>query len=132
MPGTYVVDTESTFVRCVLINGGQKDKFGSPGVQETSAQGVPKWYAEAAVTFVPSQPGMPPVSELITVTITSLANPFDDLQTGEIAFTGLRVGTTPPTSGEGGRIRGGKLWFTASGIRPALGQLRGGKSESAA
>jgi hypothetical protein len=132
MPGTYVVDTNATFVRCVLINGGQKDKFGVPGQQETSSQGIPKWFAEAAVTFVPSQPGMPPVSELITVTITSYDNPFDNLSTSEVTFEGLRVGNTAPSSGEGGRIRGGKFWFTAAAVRPALSTMRGGKSETAA
>jgi len=131
MPETYVVDTNATFVRCVLINAGPKDKYGQPGQQETSAQGVPKWFAEVAVTFAPTQ-GMPSTSALITVTLTSLDNPFDNLTTSDVMFDGLRVGNSPPERNDKGGIKGGKLWFTASAIRPALGSLRGGKSETAA
>jgi len=123
MPGTYVIDIRSTFIRCVLINGGAKEKYGQPGVQEVNAQGVPKWFAEAAVTFAP-QGGMGSVSELITITITSAANPFDTLATSEVIFEGLRVGNSPPERNDKGGIKGGKLWFTATGIRPALADAR--------
>ena len=121
MPGTFAVNTEATFTACVLISSGPKAKFGAADQQETNAQGMPKWLVEVAVTFTPGVPGMKPVSELVSVTITAPVNPADGFAVGTaITFQDFRVGLNAAERGENGRIRGGKLWYNAAAIRPAM------------
>jgi hypothetical protein len=119
MPGTFVVDHGQTFSTVVLMSVTAKDKFGAPGVQDISAEGVPKWVAQAAVTFT-AQNGMAPVSEVLTVTITTLGNPADGMTLPAAAvLDGLRCGVSAPEKRDNGSIRGGRLWYSATGIRPA-------------
>jgi hypothetical protein len=132
MPGTFAIDTAATFTTCMLVNAGPKPKFGAADQQETNAQGMPKWLLEVAVTFAPGAPGMPAISELIAVTVTGPHNPVEGVPAGTpITFDGLRAGLNAPEHGQNGRIRGGKLWYTATAIRPALASS-GRRSESAA
>jgi hypothetical protein len=120
MPGTFAVDLAATFKSVLLISSGPKMRFGMSGQQETNAAGVPKWLVEVAATFTPTSPGMPETSELLRITVTDHANPGDGVNPGTpIVLDGFRVGTNPPEQKEGGGIRGGRLWFTASGFRSA-------------
>lgn len=66
MPGTLTIDTNATFQAVLLMPSGPKLKFGSTE-QDISARGECKWDVQAAVTYH-AEPGMKPVSEVITVT----------------------------------------------------------------
>ena len=122
MPGTFVIDTAATFAAPPLLMGcTPKVKYGSTE-QDVSATGERKWEAQAAVTFQPAAPGMRPVSEVISVTITGPGtNPGEHIQPGTpVEFDGFRVGVSAPETRENGRVRGGKPWYQASGLRSSL------------
>ena len=115
MPGTYAVDTAATFTATMLVSAMPKIRFGTE-VQETNAAGVPNWLIEVAATFAATG-GFGAQTELITVTITDHAHPAQGLNPGSpVALEGLRVGLNPPEV-KNERLRGGKLWFTATGLR---------------
>jgi hypothetical protein len=121
MPGTFVIDHNQTFAAALLMSTAPKPKFGEPDRQEAAADGQPKWLAEVAVTFAPSN-GMKPVSEVLTVTITG-ADPGRTVQVGSpVIFDGLRVGVNPPEKRDNGTIRGGRLWYSATGLHSANGR----------
>lgn len=117
MPGTFAVDVTATFTSAMLVSAMPKETFGANGQQETAKDGTPKWVVEAAVTFTPTIPGMKPLSELISVTITDRTMPGQGLNPGTpIVFDGFRVGLNPAEL-KNERLRGGKLWYSATGIR---------------
>jgi hypothetical protein len=118
--GTFVVDQAATFSTAVLMSTAPKERFGSPGVQDVSAEGVPKWAAMVAVTFTPNG-SMAPVSDVLTVSVTQPANPADGMQLpAPVVFEGLRVGVNAPEKRDNGSIRGGRLWYAATGLRSSL------------
>jgi hypothetical protein len=117
MPATLAIDPRNTFARAVLMAIGPKLEYGT-GAQAASAQGVPKWEAQVAVTYL-SEPGRSrPDSEVINVTLTQPEDPAKTVQSGEVEFDGLRVGWTSPEVRDG-RARGGRPWYQAAGIRSA-------------
>lgn len=123
MPGTLAIDAAGTFAAALLMSAGPKPKFGSTtGEISTNAAGVPQYQAEVAVTYL-AENGRRPVSEVITVTITASSDPTKDIQPGApVLFDGLRAGVSQPEQRDNGKgIRGGRLWFSASGIRSANG-----------
>lgn len=118
MPGTFVVDPAATFTATLLLSSSPKRKFGSQTEQETNAAGVPKWALEVAATFAPAFDGQQPVSEILSVTVTTPADPAMGMTPGTpIALEGLRVGVTAPEKRDNGTIRGGRLWYSATGLR---------------
>jgi hypothetical protein len=117
MPGTFVINHTETFAAALLMSTAPKPKFGEDR-QDVAADGQPKWLAEVAVTFTAAN-GMKPISEVLTVTVTG-ADPGKSVQVGSpVIFDGLRVGVNPPEKRDNGTIRGGRLWYSAAGIRPA-------------
>lgn len=124
MPGTFVIDTGATFAAVLLMSAGPKMAFGSETQQDTSKTGVPKWALEVAVTFQ-AENGMKPVSEVISVTITSPVDPAQGVTVPSlVTLDGLRAGITTPEKNDRGGIRGGKLWYTASGVAAPGGHSR--------
>lgn len=121
MSGTYVVDVQATFAAPpLLMSCGPKMKFGTQE-QDVSANGERKWEAQAACTFAVT-PGLRPLSEVINVTITGPAtNPGDSIPPGSpVIFEGFKVGVSAPeANGQTNRIRGGKPWHQATGMRAA-------------
>lgn len=132
MPGTLAIDAANTFAAALLMSAGPKPKFGSTtGEISTNAAGVPQYQAEVAVTYL-AEPGRKPVSEVITVTITAPTDPTKDIVPGSpVLFDGLRAGVSAPEQRDNGKgIRGGKLWFSANGIRAAVpAGARNGRGE---
>jgi hypothetical protein len=127
MPGTFVINTEATFASPPLLMGCMpKLKYGTQD-QDVSASGERKWEAQAAVTFHPSAPGMRSVSEVISVTITGpVTNPGEHITNGSpVAFDGFKVGWSAPEATESGRVRGGKPWYQATGLRQVQAVSRG-------
>ena len=130
MPGTFVIDSGRSFAAAFLMASAPKPKFGAPSEQEHSADGTPKWVAQVAVTFIP-QGTMAPVSEVLTVTVTCPRNPGEDIPAGSpVVFDDLRVGVSAPEKRDNGTIRGGRLWYSAAGLRPASASLRNVKAEA--
>jgi hypothetical protein len=116
MPGTLIVDP-ATFTAVMLMSCGPKREFGSDTKQATSSSGVPKWECQAAVTYA-AEPGMRQVSEVISVGITGHQDPGAGINPGTpVAFEGLRAGLNPPEKNDRGGIKGGRMWFTATGLR---------------
>lgn len=117
MPGTLIVDAQATFTKVLLMSCGPKREFGSDSVQATNSKGVLKWECQAAVEYA-AEPGMRQISEVISVSITGHQDPGAGITPGApIAFEGLRAGLNPPEKRDNGGIRGGRLWFTATGLR---------------
>jgi hypothetical protein len=122
MPGTVTVDLRSTFSAMILMSIAEKMKFGTD-VPEVSAAGERKYTAEIAVTYHPEN-GMKPVSEVISVTITGgdhgaiLGIPPGSV----VGVDRLRCGVSAPEKTESGRVRGGRLYWMAAGIRPVQAQ----------
>jgi hypothetical protein len=132
MPGTFAIDCGATFVTAILMSAGPKMQFGSTTMQDTSAAGLPKWAAEVAVTFS-AEPGMRPVSEVISVTVTSQADPFQGIDQGaSVVFEGFRVGISAPEKNDRGGVRGGKPWYQAAALRRAGAPGRSRPAEAAA
>ena len=127
MAGTYMIDPARTFSTMILMSSGPRLKFGSATEQEVSAAGEKKWTADVAVTHHPAAPGMRAISEVISVVITGPpSDPGASIPQGSpVEFPDLRLGIMAPEQGETGRIRGGKPYFMASGIRAANGRPAG-------
>ena len=57
-------------------------------------------------------------SEVLAVTVTCADDPRDYMHEGDpVQFAGFTVGVMPPEATDTGRIRGGKLFWQASGVR---------------
>ena len=121
MPGTMRIDEAATFAAVLLMAAGPKTEFGTDS-QAISKSGERKWFAQVAVTYHPEY-GMAAQSEVIQVTVTGGTDPALVLQPGTpVTFDGLRVGFSAPERGQGDRIRGGRPWFQAAGVRAVHGQ----------
>jgi len=122
MPGTFVIDQAATFATALLMGAQPKPNFGGhTGAQETSADGTPKWLMGIAVTFTQQSENIAPVSEVLTITVTSSRNPGENVPVGSpVVLEGLRVGISPPEKRDNGTIRGGRLWYSATGARPVM------------
>jgi hypothetical protein len=114
MPGTLTIDAAKTFQAAVFMGSAPKNKFGTDQ-QDITATGERKWEVSVAVTYF-AEHGMRPVNEVITLTVLG-ADPGASIQQGSaVEFDRLRVGfSTPELRGE--RVRGGKPWYQADGIR---------------
>jgi hypothetical protein len=116
---------QGQFTRITLVSSEPKlayDNGATTNIQQTSKDGTQhKWTVEAVFGQPsPFQEGRTD-SELMAVTITTPVNapdPAADL-VGEIRFVGLTAGAAPPESTDSGRIRGGKIFLQATGVRPA-------------
>jgi hypothetical protein len=117
---TYKVDPGS-FTSATLMGTAPKDKFGEPGTQDTSPDGVLRWIAQVAVSHT-VRPPRRPFAEVLEVTLTQPASPEKDVQPGPVVLEGLEVFISPPeVNPESGRVRGGKLSWSASAIRSLNG-----------
>lgn len=131
MPGTIHVNTDATFATMILMGIAEKTKFGTD-VPEVSALGEKKYVAEVAVQYR-AEGTMRPVSEVISATITGGAHDaILGIPPGSpVELAGLRCGVSAPEKREDGRVRGGRLYFMASAIRPAGASMRPVKSDAA-
>lgn len=122
MPGTVTVDLRSTFATMILMGVAVRMKFGTE-VPEVSATGERKYTAELAVTYH-AEHGMKPVSEVISVTITGGDHgAILGIAPGSVVgLDRLRCGVSAPEKRDDGRVRGGRLYWMATGIRPAQAQ----------
>jgi hypothetical protein len=125
MPGTIVVDQQSTFASPPFVMSvGPRLKFNSTE-QDISRDGQRKWSCQVAVSYH-AENGMRAQAEVIEVTIAG-EDPSAIVQPGmPVQFDRLRVGfSTPEMNSESGRIRGGKPFWQADGVRPFSGTGNG-------
>jgi hypothetical protein len=124
---TYAIDTAQTFTACMLMATGPRLKFGS-SEQDVSAAGEKKWEVQAAVSFIPEY-GMKAQSDILSVTVTG-TDPGQGINPGSpIELVNLRVGIVAPEKADNGKVRGGKPYWQASGIRVVNGHRPPAKAE---
>jgi hypothetical protein len=128
--GTYTINTAATFAAVFLMASGPRTKYGTTE-QDRTAEGLPRWECQLAVTFL-AEPGQRPVSDVLSVTIAAEHDPAASITPGTpVELTDLRLGVSQAEARQDGRgVRGGRPYYTASGIRPALHTAR--KAEQAA
>jgi hypothetical protein len=118
---------QAAFTRLMLVSIEPKTDRET-GVQFTSKDGSQRKWTVSVVASMPSR--FDPArtdSEVLAVTVTSTEDPSGYVAEGEqVLFEDLTVGVMAPEHGEGGRIRGGRLFWQASGVRAKT--LAGGKS----
>ena len=127
--GMLTVNAPGSFATCLLMSSGPRLEYGSTE-QDRTAAGQLRWSTVVAVTYLadPGQPGKPPASEVLTITINADHDPADGITPGSLVeLVDLRVGVSTPQAREGGRVSGGRLYFTASGVRSSLIPGRVGK-----
>jgi hypothetical protein len=122
MPGMLTVDVRSTFASMLVMSISEKMKFGTE-VPEVNAAGERKYTVDLAVTYC-TDPGMRPACEVITATITGGDhNAILSIPPGtQVTLDRLRCGVSAPEKRDDGRVRGGRLWFSAGSIHPVRQQ----------
>lgn len=118
MPINSAPVDQAAFTRLMLITAEPKTDRET-GAQSTTKDGSElKWSVQVVVSMPSRFDSTRTDSEVLTVTVTSAADPRDQVTEGDqVFFDGLTVGVMAPEAGEGGRIRGGKLFWSASGVR---------------
>jgi hypothetical protein len=93
------------------------------GVQLTNKDGTErKWTVECVMSLPSRWDSGRAVSDIVPVTVTSATDPASMVSEGELViFDNLTVGVMPPEQGESGRIRGGKLFWQATGVQSRTG-----------
>ena len=113
---------QAAFTRLMLVELAPKTDRET-GRQITSKDGTERKFTAQVVASLPSrwESGRTD-SEVLQVTVTTADDPMGKVHEGEMVwFDGFTVGVMPPEQGEGGRIRGGKLFWQATGIQPRTG-----------
>jgi hypothetical protein len=132
MPQTFIVDQAATFSALAFLESNPKMKFGQANVQDTAADGTPKWEVQLIGGFR-DQFGKN-AHEVIKVNVTSYRNPGEGLGPyTPVHMTNFVIGVTPAekrVDGQGReKITGGTVWYRADGIQSALpGSSRSQKS----
>jgi hypothetical protein len=117
MAGMITVDQQSTFASPPLVMSvGPRLKFGTD-VQDVTRDGEKKWSCQVAVTYFADY-GMRAQAEVIEVGLTG-EDPGSAVQPGmPVQFDRLRCGVSAPEKTDQGRVRGGRLYWSADAVRP--------------
>jgi hypothetical protein len=88
------------------------------GNQYQTKDGERKWTAQVVASLPSRWDAGRTESEVLSVTVTCLEDPTGQVAEGDqVRFDGLTVGVMPPEADrDSGRIRGGKLFWQASGV----------------
>jgi hypothetical protein len=110
---------QAAFTRLMLVSIEPRlDR--ETGVQFTNKDGTERKWTVQVVASLPSRwdEGRTE-SEVLAVTVTCKEDPTAHIAEGDqVQFAGLTVGVMPPEKNEAtGRIRGGKLFWQATGVR---------------
>jgi hypothetical protein len=118
MPINSAPVDQAAFQRLMLVQIEPKADRET-GVQYTSKDGTERKWTVQVVASLPSRfDANRTDSEVLSVTVTSAEDPRDHIMEGEpVIFDDFTVGVMPPEKAEGDRIRGGKLFWQASGVR---------------
>ena len=122
MAGMITVSQQETFSTPPLVmSAGPKLKFGSDQ-QDITRNGERKWSVQVAVTYFADY-GMRAQAEVIEV---GLVGEAPDVRPGmPVQFDRLRAGVSAPEKTDEGRVRGGRLYWSADGVRPFSGSGNG-------
>jgi hypothetical protein len=117
---------QSAFTR-VLFVGSEPRTDRDTGEQFTTKDGGLKWTVQAVMSMPSRWDSARTDSEVLSVTVTCADDPAAYVGEGQpVLFDNLTVGVMKPEAGENGRIRGGQLFWQASGVRARV--PAGGKS----
>jgi hypothetical protein len=114
---------QAAFTRVMLVSIEPRlDR--ETGVQFTSKDGTERKWTVQVVASLPSRWDAGRTdSEVLSVTVTCKEDPTQQIAEGDqVQFANWTVGVMDPVQGESGRIRGGKLFDQATGVRPAGGK----------
>jgi hypothetical protein len=112
---TVAVDTAASFSVCIFMGCEVKADYNT-GEAQRNAAGLLKWSVTIAAQTNPVG-GQRSTAETISITIPAADDPCEGLPPGTpVVLEDLRVGTVDPEM-RGDRIRGGKPYFQASGVR---------------
>lgn len=126
MPGMLAIDSAKSFSAALLMGSAPKTAFGSKtGEIAVNAEGVPQYRVQVAVTYLPGPSGRT-ASEVIDITVASHTDPAKDITPGTpVTLDGFYCGVSNPEVRDDGKgVRGGKVWFSASAVRPAFGRAK--------
>lgn len=119
VPFTSAPVDQAAFTKLMLVQIEPKIDRNT-GAQFTSRDGSELKFTVQVVASMPSRfdPNRTD-SDLLNVTVTCAGDPRDSVSEGDqVVFDGLTAGVMPPEQdADSGRIRGGKLFWTASGVR---------------
>ena len=118
MPINSVPVAQSAFTRMMLITIEPKmdRETGAQFRTKDGAQG--KWTVQVVASMPSRWDAARSDSEVLLITLTSDHDQVGSVAEGDpVVFDGLTVGVVAPTAGEGDRIRGGKLFWQATGVR---------------
>lgn len=127
MPINSVPVDQSAFTRLMIVEVAPKADRET-GVQYTTKDGLQrKWTVQVVASMASKWEAGRTDSEVLSITVTSADDPATLVAEGDlVAFDHLVVGVMSPEAGDNGRIRGGKLFWQASGVRSRM--PAGGKS----
>jgi len=121
---SIAVDTARTFSVIILMGVEPKLDFNTKQQQKTK-DGILKWAVSVAAQTVAVN-GQRSTAETMSVTVAAPANPVQDLPPGTpVVLENLYAGATDPEHNEKGGIRGGKLFWQASGVTPLVAASSG-------
>lgn len=131
MPIQAVPVDQAVFTRMMLVSIAPKTDRET-GVQYTTKDGLErKWVAEVVASMPSRFDATRSDTEVLAVTITSADDPMGKVSEGDqVWFDGFQAGVMPPEQGETGRIRGGKLFWTATGVQNRAVAGSGKRGES--
>lgn len=109
---------QGQFTRMMLVSITPKTDRDT-GAQYMTKDGLQrKWTAEVVASLASRFDAARSDTEVLAVTVTSADDPRDVVQEGDpVLFEGLSVGVMAPEKTENDRIKGGKLFWTATGVR---------------
>jgi hypothetical protein len=110
---------QAAFIKFMLVSVEPRTDRDT-GVQFTSKDGTERKWTVQVVAQLPSRwESGRTESEVLSVTVTCAEDPSAQVMEGDkVWFDGLTVGVMPPEKNEDtGRIRGGKLFWGATGVR---------------
>jgi hypothetical protein len=123
MPGMITVSQQETFSTPPLVmSAGPKLKFGTD-TQDVTRNGERKWSVQVAVSYFADY-GMRAQAEVIEVGLVGGKAP--EVEPGmPVQFDRLRCGVSAPEKTDEGRVRGGRLYWSADAVRPFNGSGNG-------
>lgn len=110
---------QAAFIKFMVVSVEPKTDRDT-GVQFTSRDGAEKKWTVQVVAQLPSRwDSGRTESEVLSVTVTCAEDPSAQVMEGDkVTFDNLTVGVMQPEKNEDtGRIRGGKLFYGATGVR---------------
>jgi hypothetical protein len=112
------VDTAKTFSVLIYMGSEPRADFNT-GEHQRNAAGTLKWSVTVAAQTIPAN-GQRSTAETLSVGIASDKDPGAEIQPGTpILLDDLRAGVMDPEQ-RGEKIRGGRLFWQATGVRPLI------------